>query len=176
VALFGVRWALAATGILLPVLALASWARLRGIDERAVVPERELELLRSLPLFAPLPPATLEHLARSLVPVEASTGTEVTRQGDVGDRFYLVDKGELGVTIDGEVASTLGPGDHFGEIALLRDVPRTATVTARTDASLLALERDEFVSAVTGHPASLEAADAVVAARLGRLRPGLASI
>jgi MFS family permease len=176
VSLFGVRWALVATGLLLPVLALASWARLRTIDERAVVPEHELERLRVLPLFAPLPPATLEHLARSLVRVPAAPGTEVVRQGEVGDRFYLVDEGELDVTIDGEAVSKLGPGDHFGEIALLRDVPRTATVTARTDAGLLALERDEFVSAVSGHPSSLEAADAVVAARLGRLRPGLASI
>ena len=177
VSLFGVRWALVATGLLLPALALVSWARLRKIDERTVVPERELELLLSLPLFAPLPPATLEHLARSLVRVPAGgPGTEITRQGEVGDRFYLVDKGDMDVLIDGEVISSLGPGDHFGEIALLRDVPRTATVTARTDASLLALERDEFVSAVSGHPASREAADAVVAARLGRLRPGLASI
>jgi MFS family permease len=176
VSLFGVQLALVATGLLLPALAVASWARLRGIDERTVLPERGLELLGSLPLFAPLPPATLEHLARSLVPVQASAGTEVVRQGDVGDRFYLVDDGELAVAIDGTIVSTLGPGDHFGEIALLRDVPRTATVTARTDATLLALERDEFISAVTGHPVSLEAADAVVAARLGRLAPRLASI
>jgi MFS family permease len=176
VSLFGVRWALVATGLLLPALALVAWARLRSIDERAVVPERELELLRSLPLFAPLAPATLEHLARSLVRVPAAVGTEITRQGDIGDRFYLVDEGEMEVAADGEVVATLGPGDYFGEIALLRDVPRTATVSARTDASLLALERDEFVSAVSGHPASLEAADAVVAARLGHLRPGLASI
>ena len=174
--LFGVRWALVATGLLLPALALASWARLRAIDERAVVPEHELDRLRSLPLFAPLAPATLEHLAANLVRVPASVGTEITRQGDVGDRFYLVDEGEVQVIADGEVVSTLGPGDYFGEIALLRDVPRTATVTARTDAALLALERDEFVSAVSGHPASLEAADAVVAARLARFRPGLASI
>ena len=176
VSLFGVRWALVATGLLLPALALVSWARLRGIDERTVVPQRELDLLLSLPLFAPLPPATLEHLARSLVRVPAAAGTEITRQGELGDRFYLVDKGDVEVSIDGEVVSSLGPGDHFGEIALLRDVPRTATVTARTDASFLALERDEFVSAVSGHPASREAADAVVAERLGRLRPGLASI
>jgi MFS family permease len=176
ISLFGVRWALVATGLLLPALALASWARLRKIDERTVVPERELELFRSLPLFAPLPPATLEHLARSLVRVPAAAGSEIIRQGEVGDRFYLVDKGDMDVLIDGEVVSSLGPGDHFGEIALLRDVPRTATVNARTDASLLALERDEFVSAVSGHPVSREAADAVVAARLGRLRPGLASI
>ena len=176
ISLFGVRWALVATGLLLPALALASWARLRRIDAQTVVPEHELERLRRLPLFAPLPPATLEHLAGNLVRVPAAAGTEITRQGDVGDRFYLVDEGEVDVISDGEVVSTLGPGDYFGEIALLRDVPRTATVTARTDAALLALERDEFVSAVSGHPASLEAADAVVAARLGRLRPGLASI
>ena len=172
----GIRGALAAVGLLLPVLVLATWARLRAIDARTAVPEREIELLQSLPLFAPLPPATLEHLAARLERVPAAAGTEIMRQGDIGDRFYLVDEGDADVTIDGEVVTTLGPGDHFGEIALLRDVPRTATVTARTDASLLALERDEFVSAVTGHPASLEAADAVVAARLGRLRPGLASI
>jgi hypothetical protein len=176
VSLFGVRWALVATGLLLPALALISWARLRKIDERAVVPQHELERLRSLPLFAPLAPATLEHLAASLVREPAAAGSEITRQGDVGDRFYLVDGGELEVSSDGQVVSTLGQGDYFGEIALLRDVPRTATVTAKTDAVLLALERDEFVSAVTGHPASLEAADAVVAARLGRFRPGLASI
>jgi MFS family permease len=172
----GIRGALAVVGLLLPVLVLATWARLRAIDARTAVPEREIELLESLPLFAPLPPATLEHLAARLVRVPAGAGTEITRQGDIGDRFYLVDEGEADVTIDGHVVTTLGPGDYFGEIALLRDVPRTATVTARTDASLLALERDEFVSAVTGHPTSLEAADAVVAARLGRLRPGLASI
>ena len=176
ISLFGVRWALVATGLLLPALALASWARLRRIDAQTVVPEHELERLRRLPLFAPLPPATLEHLAGNLVRVPAAAGTEITRQGDVGDRFYLVDEGEVEVISDGEVVSTLGPGDYFGEIALLRDVPRTATVTARTDAALLALERDEFVSAVSGHPASLEAADAVVAARLARFRPGLASI
>jgi MFS family permease len=175
-AFLGVRGALVAVGLLLPVLVLATWARLRAIDARTAVPEREIELLQALPLFAPLPPATLEHLAARLERVPAPAGTEITRQGDVGDRFYLVDEGDAEVTIDGEVVTTLGSGDYFGEIALLRDVPRTATVTARTDASLLALDRDEFVSAVSGHPASLEAADAVVAARLGRLRPGLASI
>jgi MFS family permease len=175
-ALMGVRGALVAVGLLLPVLVLASWARLRGIDERGAVPEREIELLRALPLFAPLPPATLEHLAARLEGVPVAAGTEVTRQGEPGERFYIVAEGQLDVVIDGRVAVRLGPGDHFGEIALLRDVPRTATVTARTDASLFALDRDEFVSAVTGHPASREAADAVVAARLARVRPGLASI
>jgi MFS family permease len=176
ISLFGVRWALVTVGLLLPVLALVSWARLRAIDERTAVPEREIELLRDLPLFAPLPLATLEHLAARLERVPVAAEAEITRQGEPGERFYVVAEGEVDVSVDERLAATLGPGEHFGEIALLRDVPRTATVTARGDATLLALDRDEFVSAVTGHPASLEAADAVVAARLARLRPGLASI
>ena len=67
------------------------------------------------------------------------------------------------------------PGDWFGEIALLRDVPRTATITARTDLDLLALERDDFIAAVTGHAPSAEAAGAVVGARLST-RPVLAPV
>jgi CRP-like cAMP-binding protein len=78
--------------------------------------------------------------------------------------------------MDGQDVGTLGPGEYFGEIALLRDVPRTATVGTKTDVQLYALERDEFLSAVTGHPASAEAADAVVASRLASVRPGLASV
>ena len=176
VALIGVRWGLVVAGLLLPVLVLVSWTRLRAIDERTAVPEREIDLLQALPLFAPLPPPTLEHLATNLERVPVAAGAEITRQGEPGERFYIVAEGEVEVSVDGRLAATLGPGEHFGEIALLRDVPRTATVTARSDATLLELDRDEFVSAVTGHPASREAADAVVAARLARLRPGLASI
>jgi MFS family permease len=176
VAFMGVRGALVAVGLLLPVLVLASWARLRAIDARTAVPVVEIDLLQTLPLFAPLPPATLEHLAARLEREAVAAGAEITRQGEPGERFYIVAEGEVDVSVDGKLAATLGPGEHFGEIALLRAVPRTATVTARSDATLLALDRDEFVSAVTGHPASLEAADAVVAARLSRLRPGLASI
>jgi CRP-like cAMP-binding protein len=80
------------------------------------------------------------------------------------------------VTIDGKEVQRLGRGDYFGEIALLRDVPRTATVTAETDTTLAALERDEFIAAVTGHATSVELADAVIASRLGGLRPGVASV
>ena len=100
----------------------------------------------------------------------------MVRQGEPGDRFYIVAEGEVEVVVDGRVVRTEGAGDHFGEIALLRDVPRTATVRAVTDTELYALERDEFIAAVTGHAATAEAADAAVATRLAHARPQLASV
>ena len=108
----------------------------------------------------------MELLASRLVPVEVVAGTEIIRQGDPGDRFYIVAEGEVAVSKDGRPVVSLEQGDFFGEIALLRDVRRTATVTAHTDVRLYALERDDFLEAVTGHPLSKEAADTVTRARL----------
>jgi MFS family permease len=176
VSAFGADGALIATGAFLAVLAVASWPRLARIDAEVAVPERELALLTNLPLFAPLPAATVEHLARSLQPVRVVAGEQIVREGEPGDRFYIVASGEVEVAADGKPLRTLGPGEHFGEIALLRAVPRTATVVARQDGELLTLDRDEFVAAVTGHPESREAADAVIGARLGTLRAGMASL
>jgi MFS family permease len=176
IAVVGIRWAMVLTGALLPVLAALLWRRIGALDAEALVPTRELELLRAIPLFKPLPATTIDQLASSLVSASATPGTEIIRQGDAGDRFYVVASGEVDVSADGRHVSTLGPGDYFGEIALLRDVPRTATVKAKTDVALYALDRDEFLSAVTGHPASAEAADAVISSRLAGLRPGMASI
>jgi CRP-like cAMP-binding protein len=118
-------------------------------------------------MFAPLPAPTLEHLASNLVRVEVAAGETVFRQGDHGDRFYIVDAGEVEIEVDGREANVLGPNDYFGEIALLRDIPRTATARARTAAALYALERDAFLTAVTGHDASSEVAEGIVVARLG---------
>jgi CRP-like cAMP-binding protein len=168
----GERTALVAAGALLPVLAALSWRALQRVDETARRPGHELDLLRAVPMFAPLPVATLEHLAASLTPVPVDAGEAVFRAGDSGDRFYLVADGEVEISLDGRAPEPLGSGGWFGEIALLRDVPRTATVTARTDSHLLALDREEFVAAVTGHPESAEAADAVIGARLGTLERG----
>jgi MFS family permease len=172
----GIRGALIATGAFLPVVAALFWRRLAQLDAEAPVPERELALLRRIPIFAPLPGPTLEHLAARAVPVRVAAGRKLFRQGDPGDRFYVIADGEMAISVDGAAPSIHGPGDYFGEIALLGDVPRTATVSAQTDAELLALERDEFVSAVTGHPESAQAADAVVSERLAGLRAGLASV
>jgi MFS family permease len=174
--LVGIRWAMVLTGALLPVLAALLWRRIGALDVEGLAPISELALLRSIPLFKPLPATTIDQLASSLVSVSATPGTEIIRQGEPGDRFYVIASGEVDVFADGRQRPTLGPGGYFGEIALLRDVPRTATVTAKTDVDLYALDRDEFLSAVTGHPESAEAADAVVASRLAGLRPGMASI
>ena len=171
VAWLGPRSALVAAGSLLPAAVALSWRRLVAIDAASVVPERALDLLRAIPIFAPLPAVTLEHLASRLTPVRLAAGEEVFRRGDRGDRFYVVAEGEIEIAPEGRPPSVHGPGSSFGEIALLRDVPRTATARAVTDVELLALEPDDFVAAVTGHAPSREAADAVIATRIGPLVP-----
>jgi MFS family permease len=175
IAALDIRGALILTGAFLPILATLFRRRLSPLDE-VPVPERALQLLRGIEIFRPLPAPVLESLARALVPVRVEPGREVFRQGELGDRFYIVAEGEVDIVSDGQVVAVTGPGGHFGEIALLRDVPRTATVRAKGNVELRALERDEFIAAVTGHAASAEAADSIVATRLSSLRPGLASV
>ena len=168
----GVDAALVATGLFLVLLTAILARQLVRIDGAAKAPAPdELNLLGRTPMFAPLAGTTLEHLAARLIPLRVEPGEIVVREGDAGDRFYLVAEGELEVTSDEKPISTLGAGDSFGEIALLHDVPRTATVRARTSAVLYGLDREEFLAAVTGHPASKRAAEAVVGARLSTFAP-----
>jgi MFS family permease len=149
VAAVGLRIALIAVGMILPLLALAKYRRLAKIDA-AVAPAEEQELIARVPIFAPLSIAVKERLAASLVPVSVDAGEVVISAGDVGDRFYIVRDGEL--DIDAGTGSTVaGQNDYFGEIALLRDVPRTATVAATRESRLFTLDRATFVAAVTGH-------------------------
>jgi len=169
---FGPRGALIAAGGALCVVVLLFWRRLGTVDAPALVPEEELSLLRGVPIFAPLPQVTLEQVASHLSQVRLAAGDVVFRRGDHGDRFYVVEAGEVIVSPESRPPVTLGRGGYFGEIALLRDVPRTATVTARTEVELHALERDIFIAAVTGHAPSAEAADAVIATHLGSASAG----
>ena len=162
----GVRGALVVAGALLPVLAAVTWTRLVAVDAAAAARVRELGLLQSSPIFTPLPPATLEALAARLEPRRVEAGVIVFSQGDAGDDFYLVDSGRVSVAVDGSVVAELGPGETFGEIALLRAVPRTATVTALTNVTLQAVDREQFLGAVTGHAQSRAAAESLVVARL----------
>jgi len=175
IAAVDIRGALMITGALLPVVAILLRSRLSELDA-VPVPEGRLALLRAIDLFAPLPAPTLESLAGSLVPVRVAAGEEVFRQGDIGDRYYIVAEGAVDVVADGRVVAVTGEGGYFGEIALLRDVPRTATVRAKSEVELLALDREDFIAAVTGHAASADAADTVIATRMSSLRPGLASV
>jgi MFS family permease len=166
VSALGTRGALVAAGLLLPALVLPSFGVLRRIDREAALPLHDIELLRRVPFFASLPEPALERLAQSAEHSEFQAGETVVTQGDSGNRFYVVEDGELAVEIDGKNVATLREGDYFGEIALLRDVPRTATVRARSDSSLLALDRADFLNAVTGYAPSLSSAEAVVGLRL----------
>jgi CRP-like cAMP-binding protein len=148
------------------VLAVLTHASLARLDARPADPRR-LELLQAIPIFSPLSPPVLERLAARLTPVHAAEGEEIVRAGDHGDRFYVVDDGAVEVVLDGRPPKREAAGSYFGEIALLRDVPRTATVRAATDVDLYALDRDDFLPAVTGHAGSAQAAEAVIGSRLG---------
>ena len=167
----GIRPALVATGLFLPALVLLLGVRLLRIDADTPPPERtRLELLQSIPLFAPLSTLALEQLARRLVPVRFAAGETVILEGERGDRFYAIAEGEVEVTTGGRFVAVLGPGDYVGEIALLHSVPRTATVTARSAVSAFALESDDFVSALSGSEAASRAADTAIGSRLAGLR------
>ena len=150
-----------------PLLVLVLWPSVARIDAAAPPPSAdELRILGSVPIFAPLPGTSLEQLATRLVPMRLEPGTMIVREGDPGDRFYIVAEGTVEISEDGKPISELSDGGYFGEIALLRDVPRTATVTAKTPVVLYALDREDFLAAVTSHAPSAQAAEDVVSSRL----------
>jgi MFS family permease len=164
----GLRWGLAVIGVAVSAIVVAGGAGLRRIDVIALAPPG-LELLRGVSLLSPLPEPVIERLARALITVEVPSGGVVIREGEGGDRFYVIESGSVEVTKDGRHVAMLGPGDFVGEIALLRDVPRTATVTATSATVLQALERRHFIPAVTGQRSFEEEADATMTMRLAML-------
>ena len=172
----GIRGALVAVGSFLPVLAILAWRALAGIDRSIAVQADQLDMLTRIPMFERLPLASKGYLASALQPVTVAPGVDVVTEGEAGRRFYIVAEGRVQVSQGGRALAERGPGEYFGEIALLRDIPRTATVTARGELRLYALERRDFLEAVIGHPAAREAGEAIVDERLatgssGRLRP-----
>jgi len=155
----GARTAFVLAGSFLPAVALASYAMLRRLDAGAAVPVDVLTLLLRVPILAVLAPRILERLARDAEREEVTSGDVVVATGDAGSRFYVIASGRVSVTVNGEEVRELGPGGWFGEIALLHDVPRTATVTAVTDLALWTLDRESFLSSVSAGSTSLELAE-----------------
>lgn len=166
IGLAGTTGAFLIAGLVLPVVAVLASRWLLAADQTSVVRLDELRVLRANPLFAPLSAPILESLSAALRPESYPAGQLILRQGDRGDRYFLLAHGAVRIEIDGRLVQTLGPGDGFGEIALLRDVPRTASVIAIDDVDVYSLEREPFLAALTGMPASRAAAEAVVERRL----------
>jgi hypothetical protein len=165
-AAFGIQGALVVSGVILPVAALLAWSRLRNVGVGSPEAIRREELLRRQPLFAPLSLATVEHLSASLSPVHVEPGTWLMREGDPGDDYVLIESGEAEVSRFGQVIGVLGPGEGLGEIALLHDVPRTASVMALSPISAFSLDRESFLEAVTGTATSYESARTIASERL----------
>jgi len=161
----GVPAAFITIGALLPILLVAALRTLLRLETLTPLSTRQLALLRAVPIFSPLPAPTLERVASELKPVVARMGDVLIREGETGDRFYLIDEGSVDVTIAKRPVRRLGPGEYFGEIALVRDVPRTATVTAGSDVRLYSLRRAEFLAAARSRPASAHAAEAIARSR-----------
>jgi MFS family permease len=166
----GLRGAFVVTGVLLPTLLILFGRSLTRAE--AAAPDASLErALVGVSIFASMPAATVAALAKKTEPLVVERGDRLFAQGDTGDRFYVIRDGTVEISIDGKVVTHLGPGEFFGEIALLRDEPRSASASAESRASLLTLRREDFIAAITGNPASRRAANAAVAARLATARP-----
>jgi MFS family permease len=162
----GLRGALVAAGAVLPVLALLALPGLRGIDARSEPPSEALHTLAQLDLMAGLAPTTLEKLAARSETTTFEAGAVIVQEGQQADRFFVIIEGDVDVTSGGVLLNTLSAGDHFGEVGLLRQVPRTATVRAITPTTLISLAGPAFVDAITGHEVAFGAADQVIDDRL----------
>jgi MFS family permease len=162
----GPTGALVTLGIVLALVAGLAAPTLLRADQ--VDPDflEDLAIIRAVPVFSPLSGPVLERLTSDAEHLNVPASVEIVRQGDTGLRFYVIVAGRVRVTVSGRDAGELGPGESFGEIALLRDVPRTASVRAAEPTALLAIHRDPFLEALTGQPRSRAVAGDVVYERL----------
>ena len=165
----GVGWTLVVASLLIILVVLVNRGALQEADVGVIVPIEHLHLLRSTPMFAALGPAELERLALTIDEESVGPGSAVCVQGEPGEHFYFVERGTARVVRDGMDVATLATGDFFGEIALLRDIPRTATVEAVGDLDLLVLERGPFLDAIKSSACQIEAAQAVSQTRMDEL-------
>ena len=164
----GLRGTFIAAGLVLAILAGLSLGPLSAFDRTAPRPGRSLERARAVALFAPLDGVVLERLAAAFAPLRLPAEAVIIREGTPGERFYLIDHGEVSVLKNGVEVARLGPGDYFGEISLLKRVPTTATVAAHTEVELLALDPDIFIDAITGSARARRVVEDVMTQRLDR--------
>jgi predicted MFS family arabinose efflux permease len=155
----GARGAFVVAGLFLPAITLGSWSVVRRLDARAAVPADVLELLLGVPILAVLPGRIVERLAREALATTADAGSRLVEEGASGDRFYVIAAGEVSVSAGGRRLRELVAGGWFGELALLRDTPRSASVDALTDVSLWTLDRTSFLAAVAGSARSTQSAE-----------------
>jgi MFS family permease len=173
--LLGIRGALVVLGLVAPTLVAISWRRLRRIDASIEHRDAEIAVLNEVSMLRPLPMPAIDCLAVHVGHAHVAAGQEVFHQGDGGDRFYVIGDGEADVIGDGRFIRIMGPGDGFGEIALLQHTVRTATVRARTPLELYTLDRRHFVPAISGYPSSAREADTMMDDRLETFSPEGAS-
>jgi MFS family permease len=164
----GTAASLCAVSAAFAVAAVAAWPSSSRLDAGQQQAGRVRELLRGVPILAPLPLPRLERLVRDARPVIFTAGALVVTIGDPGEDFFVIEDGT--VTVE-EFDLRQGPGTGFGEIALLQHVPRTATVRAASDLRLWAVSRASFIGAVSGHRDASKLADAVVVEHLARTCP-----
>lgn len=162
----GINGALIVTGLILPAVAALAWRTIRRIDDEAMVSDEVATWLRADPLFRRLPLSALERIAAEASPVRFEVGEILMHEGEIGDRYFVITEGAVEATAAGRLLRRCGRGEGVGEIALLRAVPRTATVTALEPTTALAVSSASFIAAVTGHEAAGSAARNVVETRL----------
>ncbi len=159
------EWALVVISVPVAVMILLMLPKLLALDARLRAPAG-LDLIRTVDIFAPLSPSVQESLARNAAEQQFAAGAVLMREGDPGDDFFVIESGLVEVTQDGRVLRREGAGEYFGEIALLRDVPRTATITAVEDTVVRTITRDDFLAAVSGHREARSTAESTVSFRL----------
>jgi hypothetical protein len=175
IAALGIRAALVVVGVIAPASVVVCWHALRVLDDRVRVMDVDVALLQRIPMLRPLPVATIEQLAARLTRAQLPAGAWVFEQGEEGDDFYVIERGRADVVLDGQSIRALEPGDCFGEIALIRDCRRTASVRATTALTLRTLNRTVFVAAVAGYSHSAQVVDHVITRHLSRVRSELDS-
>lgn len=170
IAWMGPEYAFLVVGGLVPVGFMLASARVRRADRQARVPSAAIDVLERIPAFSVLEPPALEALALDAEILSVSDGQVLIRTGDHGDRAFVVVEGRVRVVKGGQQVAELGDGEVFGEIALLADVPRTATVEAVGPGRVLALHRQAFLGVVSQHASTHAAMSAVAGRRLAELQ------